>query len=66
MKSSQHNGNKPKHNKIITTQQKQATTQRKQAATRLAAIDCVGGDTGVKPQHRLRHLHTAAPSLTVI
>ncbi len=30
--------------------------------TRLAAIDGVGGDTGVKPQHRLRHLPTAAPS----
>ncbi len=34
--------------------------------SRLAAIDGVGGDTGVKPQHRLRHLPTAAPSLTVI
>ncbi len=34
--------------------------------TRLAAIDGVGSDTGVKPQHRLRHLPTAAPSLTVI
>ncbi len=30
---------------------------------RLATID---GDTGVKLQHRLRHLPTAAPSLTVI
>ncbi len=29
----------------------------------LAGIDGVGGDTGVKPQHRLRHL---AQSLTVI
>ncbi len=36
------------------------------ACIRLAAIDGVGGDTGVKPQHRLRHLPTAAPSLTVI
>ncbi len=34
--------------------------------SRLAAIDGVGGDTGVKPQHRLRHLPTAAPSLIVI
>ncbi len=34
--------------------------------TRLAAIDGVGGDTGVKPQHRLRHVPTAAPSLTII
>ncbi len=30
--------------------------------TRLAAIDGVGGDTGVKPQHRLRHLHRPSPS----
>ncbi len=29
---------------------------------RLAAIDGVGGDTGVKPQHRLRHLHRPSPS----
>ncbi len=29
---------------------------------RLAAIDTVGGDTGVKPQHWLRHLPTVAPS----
>ncbi len=28
---------------------------------RLAAIVGVDGDTGVKPQHRFRHLHTAAP-----
>ncbi len=34
--------------------------------SRLAAIDGVGGDTGVKSQHRLRHLPTAAPSLTVV
>ncbi len=32
-------------------------------STWLAAIDGVGGDTGVKPQHRLRHFPTAAPSL---
>ncbi len=30
---------------------------RNASLTRLAAIDGVGGDTGVKPQHRLRHLH---------
>ncbi len=35
------------------------------AHARLAAIDGVCGDTGVKSQHRLRHLPTAAPSLTV-
>ncbi len=29
-------------------------------------IDGVGGDTGDKPQHRLHHLPTAAPHLTVI
>ncbi len=34
--------------------------------SRLAAIEGVSGDTGVKPQHRLNHLPTAAPSLTVI
>jgi len=27
MKSTQHNGNKPQHNEISTTQRKQATTQ---------------------------------------
>ncbi len=32
------------------------------AGVRLAAIDGVGGDTGVKPQHRLRHLHRPSPS----
>ncbi len=32
---------------------------------RLVVIDGVGGDTGVKSQHRLRHLPTAAPSPTM-
>ncbi len=32
---------------------------------RLVAIDGVGGDTGVKSQHRLRHLPTVAPSPTM-
>ncbi len=35
------------------------------AYSRLAAIDCVGGDSGVKPKHRLRDV-TCPPSLTVI
>ncbi len=26
------------------------------------AVDCVGDDTGVKPQHRLHHLHRPSPS----
>ncbi len=30
--------------------------------TRLAAIDGVGGDNGVKPQHRLRHCGTVPQS----
>ncbi len=30
--------------------------------TRLAVMDGVGGDTGVKPQHQLHHLPTTAPS----
>ncbi len=29
-------------------------------------IDGVGGDTGVKSQHRLPHLPTAAPSPTIV
>ncbi len=33
---------------------------------RLAAIDCVGGDTSVKAQNRLRHFPTAAPFPTVV
>ncbi len=32
----------------------------------LRAIDGVGGDTTVKPQHWLHHLPTAAQSLTII
>ncbi len=33
---------------------------------RRVVIDGVGGDTGVKSQHRLRHLPTAAPSPTIV
>ncbi len=42
--------------------------EKKLMCVRLAAIDGVGGNTGVKPQHPLRHLPTAslAPSLTII
>ncbi len=31
--------------------------------TRLAVIDGVGGDNGVKPQHRLRHRGTSLSHL---
>ncbi len=33
---------------------------------RLVVIDGVGGDTGVKSQHLLGHLPTAAPSPTIV
>ncbi len=33
---------------------------------RLVAIEGVGRDTGVKSQHRLRHLPTVAPSPTIV
>ncbi len=38
------------------------TFDQERMQLRLVVIDGVGGDTGVKSQHRLRHLPTAAPS----
>ncbi len=43
-----------------------AAGTRRLVLVRLAAIDGVGGNTGVKPQHQLRHLPTTALSLTVV
>ncbi len=45
------------------------TVHKMSLTTRLAAIDGVGGDTGVKPEHRLRHLpnaHRPSPSFLFI
>ncbi len=42
------------------------TFDQERMQLRLVVIDGVGGDTGVKSQHRLRHLPTAAPSPTMV
>ncbi len=42
------------------------TFDQERMQLRLVAIDGVGGDTGVKSQHRLCHLPTAAPSPTIV
>ncbi len=41
------------------------TVHKMSLTTRLAAIDSVGGDTGVKPEHVTSLAHRA-PSLTII
>ncbi len=42
------------------------TFDQERMQLRLVVIDGVGGDTGVKSQHRLPHLPTAAPSPTIV
>ncbi len=42
------------------------TFDQERMQLRLVVIDGVGSDTGVKSQHRLRHLPTAALSPTIV
>ncbi len=55
-------GRKPKLNNRDLRSLRRHCIKNRHSSIRLAAIDGVGGDTGVKPQHRLRHLHRPSPS----